>query len=113
MNKYIPTVTLFLDKRAVKKSGKYPLKLTVYCKPDKKRYNTNIDLTAEEWIKVNSEKLRDENLKEVRFKMNAFKNKANKIIEDVIPFSFRRFEEAFYENAIDLKVLTLASLFDR
>jgi len=113
MKKYIPSVTLFFDDRVQKKSGKYPLKLTVYCKPAKKRYNTNIDLTVDEWKKVNSDKLRDESLKEVRFKMNALKNKASKIIEELIPFSFRGFEEAFYENAIDLEGLTLASLFDR
>ena len=113
MEKYKPTVTLFLDKRIQKKSGKFPLKLTIYCKPTKKRYNTDIDLTPDEWKKVNSEKLRDEALKEIRFKMTALKNRAAIIIEDLIPFSFKRFEEAFYENAVDLKSLALSSLFDR
>lgn len=113
MEKYKPTVTLFLDKRVQKKSGKFPLKLTIYCKPYKKRYNTDIDLTTGQWTKVNSEKLRDEDLKEVRFKMNALKNRASKIIDDLLPFSFKKFEEVFYENSIDLKSLTLSSLFDR
>ena len=113
MEKYKPTVTLFFDQRVQKKSARFPLKLTIYCKPYKKRYNTDIDLSADEWKKVNSEKLRDENLKETRFKMNALKNRAIKIIEGLTPFSFKKFEEAFYENAIDFKSLTLSNLFDR
>ena len=113
MEKYKPTVTLFFDQRVQKKSARFPLKLTIYCKPYKKRYNTDIDLSADEWKKVNSEKLRDENLKETRFKINALKNRAIKIIEGLTPFSFKKFEEAFYENAIDFKSLTLSNLFDR
>ena len=46
---------------------------------------------------MNSEKLRDEGLKEIRIKMNALKNRAVKAIEDLTPFSFKKFEEAFYE----------------
>jgi len=113
MEKYKPTVTLFLDKRLAKKSGKYPLKLTVYCKQSKKRYNTNLDLTTTEWEKVNSDKLRDESLKEIRFKMNAIRNRANTIIEALSPFSFQKFESKFFENAINLNDLNLSSLFDR
>ncbi|MFZ1304255.1 MAG: Arm DNA-binding domain-containing protein, partial [Ferruginibacter sp.] len=98
MEKYRPSISMFFDKRVEKKSGKYPLKLSVYCKPYKKRYNTNIDLTPEEWKKVNSENLRDENLKKIRFSINALTNKAEKIIESLTPFSFHKFENSFYEN---------------
>lgn len=113
MEKYKPTVTLFYDTRVLKKSGKYPLKLIVYCRPEKKRYRTNIDLTPEEWKKVSSEKLRDENLKEIRFKINALVARAEKIMGEISPFSFRKFEGAFYENAIDLNGMTLATLFEQ
>jgi len=113
MKKYNPTVTLFLDQRVQKNNGKFPLKLTIYCKPDKKRFNTDIDLTEDEWKKINSEKLRDDTLKKVAIKMNALKKRATQIIEDLVPFSFMKFEEAFYENSVDLKGMTLSSLFDR
>ncbi len=75
MKKYIPTASFFLDRRSEKKSGKYPLKITIYCKPHKKRYSTSIDLTVDEWGKVNSERLRDEALKTVKIKMNVLLNK--------------------------------------
>lgn len=113
MEKYTPTITWLFDNRVEKKTGKFPVKLVVYCKPEKKRYKTNIDLTEEQWKKLNSDKLRDESLKEIRFKMNALRTKATKILEDLIPFSFQRFEEAFYQNAIDLKSLNLTKMFER
>ncbi|MEO5946515.1 MAG: site-specific integrase, partial [Chitinophagaceae bacterium] len=112
MKKYIPTVTLFLDTRLKKNSGKYPLKLTVYCKPSKKRYKTNIDLTEADWTKLKSDNLRDKELKTLKIKINALVSKAGKIIENLKPFSFNGFEKQFYENAIDLNGLKLSSLFE-
>jgi hypothetical protein len=46
----------------------------------------------------NTPKLRDENLKEVKKKMNALQTKAEKIIETIEPFSFVAFEEAFFNS---------------
>ena len=44
-------------------------KLNIYQKPYKKRYATNFHLSKDEWIKLNSPKLRDEDLKEVKKKI--------------------------------------------
>jgi len=112
MEKYKPTISFVLDKRVQKKSGKFPLKLKVYCNPTGRLYKTNIDVTPEEYKKVKSDKLRDEGLKELRFKKNSVQSKAEKIIEDLIPFSFKKFEDIFFENATDLKGLNLSNLFD-
>lgn len=111
MEKYKPTATLFLDTRVKKKSGKCPLKLTIYCNPLKRRYNTDIDLTPTEWEKVNSERLRDEELRKVKLKMSVILGKANKILENLIPFSFPAFEEQFFQNATNLGGLKLKDLF--
>ncbi|MEO6732309.1 MAG: site-specific integrase [Ferruginibacter sp.] len=111
MKKYTPTVTLFLDTRIEKISGKYPLKLTVYCKPMKKRYKTKIDLTEAQWTRLKSDNLRDSDLKSTKIKINALVSVAGKIIENLNPFSFAGFEKHFYENATDLNGLNLSSLF--
>lgn len=113
MEKYKPTATLFLDNRSSKKNGKYPLKLTIYCKPYKKRYNTNIDLTEEEWVKINSERLRDESLKTTKIKISALLQKADRVLQQVTPFSFSEFEDHFFETATNLKDLSLKSLFTK
>lgn len=112
MEKYTPTVSLFFDTRIEKKSGKYPLKLTVYCKPKKKRYKTKIDLSEEDWLKLKSGNIRDKNIKEIKIKVNALTTDAEKIINNLFPFSFIGFEKAFYENATDLSSLDLKLLFD-
>ena len=44
---------------------------------------------------MNSAKLRDQDLKEVKRKLSALKSQAEKAIEKIQPFSFVAFEEAF------------------
>jgi integrase/recombinase XerD len=44
-----PTATLFLDTRRALKTGKYPVKLTIYNQGLKKRYKLPIGLTEDEW----------------------------------------------------------------
>jgi integrase len=112
MERYTPTVSLFFDTRVEKSSGKYPLKLTVYCKPTKKRYKTKIDMTKDEWIKMKSDNLRDKELKNTKIKINALIKQAQEIIDILKPFSFLGFEKAFYEHAVDLKSLKLSALFE-
>jgi len=111
MEKFKPTVSLFLDTRIEKKTGKYPLKLTIYCRPRKKRYNTNIDLTTIEWEKMNSERIRDPYIKKCKVEINIILTKAEKVIEALKPFSFKGFEDLFFESAVNLKALNLKDLF--
>jgi len=111
MEKYKPTASLFLDTRREKK-GKYPLKLTIYNNPNKKRYKTEYDLTKDEWAKINGPKLKDENLKVLRIKCNAVVKHAQKILDDLTPFSFEGFEEIYYVKATTKQDLTLKHWFD-
>jgi len=112
MERYKPTATFFFDTRKCKSDGKYPLKLTIYCKPDKKRFNVNIDLTKGDWIKINSPKLKDENLREIKIKMGAELQKANTILEQLVPFSFSRFEAEYFKNSVLKLDLTLKAWFE-
>ena len=98
MGKHKATATLFLDTRKLKANGKYPLKFTIYCRPNKRRYSTGIDLTLDEWDRLNGKRLKDEYLKEIKMKTNAILNKASKILETLSPFSFQAFEAIMFIN---------------
>ncbi len=95
-----PTANILLDTRRVLKSGKYPAKLTVYYLGEKKRYKLPIELSEGDWEKINSKRLRDEALKELKTKLDfytgeKFENCLKKIDD---PFSFEKFEEAYFEK---------------
>lgn len=93
-----PTANLFLDNRHFKKNGKHPVKLTIYIDRKKKRYNLNYDLSEEEWTKINSSNLRDENLKKLKLHLNSILEKANKLIGSMPEFTFRDFETIFFNK---------------
>lgn len=107
-----PTANLFLDSRKAKKDGKYPVKLTIYNSPDKKRYSTGFDLTKQEWEKIHSDRLRDDNLKEIKMKLNSYKEKAQGTLNNIKPFSFYGFEEQFFQTTRTMVDLSLQSWFD-
>ncbi len=69
-------VSFFLDASRPNSDGKCLVKLNIYQKPHKRRYATKFHLTKEDWTKLNSAKLRDEDLKEVKKKMNALQSQA-------------------------------------
>ena len=96
-------VSLFLDASRPNSEGKCLVKLNVYQKPHKKRYKTKFHLTTDEWTKLNSSKLRDEELKNLKKELNALKAKAEKVIEKIEPFSFVSFEENFYNGTAEKK----------
>lgn len=100
MDKHRPTATFFLDKRKAKSDLKFPLKLTIYHRPDKKRFSTGIALSVEEWNKLNSANLKGEELKKIKLQMNAILVYANKILEKLNPFSFDAFEENFFNKKV-------------
>lgn len=111
MEIYKPTANLFLDTRRKKENGKFPIKLTVYLRPDKKRYNTGYDASTEEWEKMNGKSLKDSALKDLKIKTNALLSKACKILEDLTPFSFASFEKAFFQNGSSKSDLSLKHWF--
>ena len=111
MELYKPSATLFLDNRKEKSNGKYPLKLTIYYRPEKRRYRTGIDLTTDEWEKINGKRLKDEHLKEIKVKGNAILAKAEKAFEDLSPFSFAVFESIFFKTPVGKIDLSLEYWF--
>lgn len=92
-------VSFFLDASRPNANDKCLIKLNIYQNPTKKRYATGFHATKEEWEKLNSPKLRDENLKELRNKLASVKRKAEKAIEKLAVFSFVAFEEIYFTKS--------------
>ena len=100
------TVTLYLDTRRAKNwkvtdqdTDKYPVKLTIYHNSEKQRYGLGIYLTESEWQKMNTPKLRDEGLKKIKGKLEAYTSKASAVF-DLLgdSFTFYSFEVEFFEK---------------
>ena len=81
-----------------KKNGQFPVCIVAYANGQKKRYRIGIDLTKEQWRKVSSKKLRDENLKDIKEELNSFIKKANSVAGKMDDFNFEIFEKAFFEK---------------
>ena len=82
------TVSFYLEKTKPNSEDKCLIKMVVYCNPSKKRYTTNCHATVTEWEKINNPNLRDKDLKEIKNVLDAKRIKAEKIIEQIDPFSF-------------------------
>jgi len=111
----LATATWYFDTRREKKGklkGLYPIKLTVYFNGKKARYRTPFNFKIEQWDKINSPKLRDEELKEEKKKVDMLLTEANEIIKSLNPFSFRKFEDKLYGETTPESELKLSSLFD-
>jgi integrase len=97
-----PTINTFLDQRRRKKNDTYPVKLTIYYNGIKKRYNTGINVTTEQWNKLIARSTKDEAVKKLKEKLDFTLNKAKSIIDDVSEFTFESFERFFKSKRSDL-----------
>ncbi|WP_299713799.1 site-specific integrase [uncultured Tenacibaculum sp.] len=99
-------ISLFLDTRRSKDTEKYPLKLRVYNKFNKKvkLYSLNIDLTEKEyqnvWLNTSNKNLRGKN-KELRLKLQAIETRANEEAEQMTVFDFAKFETKLFRKSSD------------
>ncbi|MBN1186485.1 MAG: site-specific integrase [Bacteroidales bacterium] len=112
-----PTANLFLDTRTkLKKTGKHPVKLTVYFTGEKKRYGLPYSFTEDEWKKLNAPKLRDNTLKESKIKLDyfigdKFQQALKKIEGD---FDFEKFKSAYFDtNKRNLASKDVYAIFNR
>lgn len=113
MEKYKATASLFLDKRKTKNDGTYPIKLTIYRNPEKKRYSINLYICEADWDKIHSPRLKDEQLKTLKIKAYGHVEKAEKLINDMTEFSFELFEEHFFESSKPKMSLKIDAWFKR
>lgn len=97
-------ISIRLDTRRIKDNGKYPIKLRVYNKEIEKWYSLNMHLTIKEfdtiWINSENKKLRGAN-NEIRLKLQAIENRANKEAEQMAVFDFAKFEHKLFRKSSD------------
>lgn len=102
------SISIVLDKRRQKASGKYPVKLRVFNRALKKdkRYVLGVDLTIKEfgtiWINSGNKKLRGAN-KEIRLKLQAIETRANNEAKEMTVFDFGKFETKLFRKSSDKK----------
>jgi len=99
-------ISIRLDNRRIKDSGKYPVKLRVYGKANQteKWYSLDVDMTENEfetiWINSEDKSLRGAN-KKMRLKLQTIETRANKEAEQMTVFDFDKFEAKLFRKSSD------------
>lgn len=107
-------VSITLDRRRAKKSGKYPVKLQLFQSEPRKQklYSTIFDMTEKEYSSIWESRKPREEFKNTREKLEALESKAKKVVESLDPFSFDGFEEKFF-NAAKSDFKNAFTIFDQ
>lgn len=96
------TLNLVHDTRFAKKSGKYPVKLSVTFERKTHQYQTIYDLAIEDWNKLNASRLSD-SLQTVRKKLERIETESRDFASKIDSFSFEEFERGFILNNVLFK----------
>ncbi|MGJ7030863.1 phage integrase SAM-like domain-containing protein [Niabella hirudinis] len=109
------SVNFILEGTKAKKDGTYPIKLNVYNKQaGQKRYGTKLSATKDGWEKLDTPRLRDDDLKELKIQLAGIRQKAIETIDSLPFFSFTAFEDIFFEPEKNIATTagSLQVLFD-
>jgi integrase len=98
MKEHRVTVKVVPDTRRSKLSGKYPLKLRLTCKGERRYYNTIYDVSTEEWEAINSDQVKGR-LRTIRNEISSLELDAEETIRLMDVFSFSKFEKRFYKKS--------------
>lgn len=90
-------VSMMLDKRRVKKEGKYPLKLRVYDNGDTQLYQTIYDLSSDEHEKFGTKRVSD-SLEKIRGNVREIEPQAISAANKIVPFDFEKFYQSFIKD---------------
>ncbi|RDB06915.1 site-specific integrase [Runella aurantiaca] len=97
MKSHIPTANVILDTRKEKNDGTYPLKLRITFNRARKYFNVGLpSLSLEDYKKLDSSKVRDPFLKDVKVNITARESRALDVFSQLNPFSFDEFEKLFF-----------------
>jgi len=95
------SISIYLDKRRVKKNGNYPVKLRVFLKNPRKQkfYPTQYDFTEIEFDKIFNAKKLSKEQKNIKMNLQALEAKAYKLAEKIRPFERKFTSEAMTKQA--------------
>jgi len=100
-------VKVMPDIRRMKGEGRFPLKLRITFKGERKYYGTGYDATQDEWDRINSTKAKDD-LRKIKVEIAGIEKKAQTCVDEITPFSFKQFEKEFFEQRIRYESLKSA-----
>lgn len=109
MKKDRVSVTILRDIRRVKEGAKYPLKLKVTYQGERKYYGTGFDASDQEWEAISQGNVQGD-LRRIKLGIAELEVKAVAVAEKIVPFSFKQFEDQFFEKS--LRFESLRSAFD-
>jgi len=95
------------DIRRSKNDERFPLKLRITYKGDRKYYATGYSSTDEEWLVINSPEAKA-SLRKIKQEISIIERNAQKCCEEISPFSFLQFEKAFLDERIQFEDLESA-----
>jgi len=90
------TSNFIILRKVTDKHGKHPIRLVIYDGKSRKRYATGISLSNDDWEKLYSKNLRNDDLKTVRSALEGIRTKADEVIAKLSPFSITAFEIDFF-----------------
>lgn len=115
MNKI--NINFLLDKRSIHKNGTYSVTLAIYSNGDSRRFtfNNKVLLTEEDWIKMNSPRLKNKSLIEIKNYIEQERVRALGIIDQLgDDFSFDGFRSLFRGTKMAIeKSYSVYELFNR
>jgi hypothetical protein len=83
------------DIRRIKTASKFPLKLRITYKGERKYYPTGLDASPEQWDAINSVEVKGK-FQKMRIEMAEIERRAMDCVASIVPFSFLRFEWEFF-----------------
>ena len=108
-------ISLYLDTRRKKKSGKYPVKLRVYSTHTEKRklLPTKFEMSESEYKQTWENAKTPVKYQDNKLKLQAIENYAHEVADSLTVFDLDEFERAFYGSLKSNKTLDVNYYYER
>lgn len=107
MKRYKVSVKVVTDVRRTKNNKRFPLKLRITYKGERRYYATGHDASDEEWMIINSAESKGK-LRRIRSAIVEIEDEAEKCCTAIVPFSFKQFEYDFFDQKIQFETVESA-----
>ncbi|WP_346237381.1 tyrosine-type recombinase/integrase [Niabella insulamsoli] len=110
MKKSTITCIVIPDLRRATNDKKYPLKLRITFKGQRRYFGTGHSINLQQWDKINSENSKGR-LRKIRNDIAEIENRASELANKLSPFNFSAFQDIFFEKPIQYE--SLKSSFEK